>query len=86
MKSFKVGKNISNVSVVRISPFGIWLLVNGEEFFLKYEDYPYFKNQKVRSIKNVKISNGSHLYWPSLDVDLTVDNLKNPSKYPLKYN
>jgi hypothetical protein len=27
---------------------------------------------------------GYHLYWPDLDVDLEIDNLKNPEKYPLK--
>jgi len=24
------------------------------------------------------------LYWPELDVDLEIDNLENPEKYPLK--
>jgi hypothetical protein len=24
------------------------------------------------------------LYWPDLDVDLEIDNLENPEKYPLK--
>jgi len=27
---------------------------------------------------------GFHLYWPDLDVDLEIDNLENPEKYPLK--
>jgi len=27
---------------------------------------------------------GYHLYWPELDVDLEIDNLENPEKYPLK--
>jgi len=29
---------------------------------------------------------GYHLYWPELDVDLEIDNLENPEKYPLKFN
>jgi hypothetical protein len=40
MKSSKRGKNIS-VSVENITPFGIWLFVNGKEYFLNYRDYPY---------------------------------------------
>ena len=28
--------------------------------------------------------NGSHLYWPELDVALEIDNLESPEKYPLK--
>jgi hypothetical protein len=27
---------------------------------------------------------GFHLYWPELDIDLEIDNLENPEKYPLK--
>ena len=25
-----------------------------------------------------------HLCWPDLDIDLEIDNLENPDKYPLK--
>jgi hypothetical protein len=28
---------------------------------------------------------GYHLFWPELDIDLEIDNLENPSKYPLKW-
>ena len=83
MKSLKNGKNIS-VSVENITPFGIWLLVKGKEYFLKYKDCPWFKNQTIKSIQNVKLLHGFHLYWPKLDVDLEIDNLENPEKYPLK--
>lgn len=83
MKSLKHGKDIS-VSVENITPFGIWLYVNKEEYFLSYKDYPYFKDQTLNSIQNVQLLHGYHLYWPELDVDLEIDNLKNPEKYPLK--
>lgn len=83
MKSLKRGKDI--LSVENITPFGIWLFVKGEEYFLSYEDYPYFKDQTLKSIQNVQLLHGFHLHWPELDVDLEIDNLKNPQKYPLKY-
>ncbi len=83
MRSLKNGKNIS-ASVENISPFGIWMFINGTEYFLSYIDYPYFKDQSIKSIQNVKLLHGFHLYWPELDVDLEIDNLKNPEKYPLK--
>ena len=83
MKSLKHGKNIS-VSVENITPFGIWLWVKEKEYFLSYKDYPYFKNQTLGSIQNVQLLHGYHLYWPDLDVDLEIDNLENPEKYPLK--
>lgn len=83
MKSLKNGKNIL-VSVENITPFGIWLFVKNKEYFLNYQEYPYFKDQTISSIQNVKLLHGFHLHWPTLDVDLEIDNLENPEKYPLK--
>jgi len=83
MKSFKHGKSIS-VSVENITPFGIWIFAKEKEYFLSYKDYPYFKEQTLNSIQNVQLLHGYHLYWPELDVDLEIDNLENPGKYPLK--
>ncbi len=81
MTLLKTGKNIS-ARVENISPFGIWLFVKGKEYFLNYRDYPYFKEHTLRSIQNVKLLHGFHLYWPDLDVDLEIDNLEKPEKYP----
>ena len=77
-------KSIS-VSVENITPFGIWLFVKENEYFLSYKDYPYFKDQILSAIQNVELHHGFHLYWPDLDVDLELDNLENPEKYPLKF-
>jgi hypothetical protein len=83
MKSSKHGKDIL-VSVENITPFGIWIFVEGREYFLNYKDYPYFRDQTLKSIQKVQFLHGYHLYWPDLDVDLEIDNLENPEKYPLK--
>ena len=83
MKSLKHGKNIL-ASIENITPFGIWLLAAEKEYFLKYEDFPYFKDQPLRSIQNVQLLHGFHLYWPELDVDLEIDVLEHPGQYPLK--
>ena len=83
MKLLKNGKSTS-VNIENISPFGIWIFVKGKEYFLSYQDYPYFKDQSIKSIQNVKLLHGFHIYWPDLDVDLEIDNLENPKKYPLK--
>ena len=82
-RTSKPGKGIS-ASVENITPSGIWLFVNEKEYFLSYDAYPYFKDQTLRSIQNVRLLHGVHLYWPDLDVDLEIDNLENPEKYPLR--
>ena len=60
------------------------MLINRKEYFLRYTEFPYFKNVPIRSIFNVQLLHGFHLYWPELDVDLTIDNLDHPEKYPLR--
>lgn len=82
MKLLKSGKDIS-VSIENITPFGIWIFVNGKEYFLSYDLCPHFRDQTLRSIQNVKLLHGFHIHWPDLDVDLEIDNLENPEKYPL---
>jgi len=83
MKSPRRGKATS-ISVENITPFGIWLFVQGKEYFLGYEDYPFFRDQVLSSIQNVQLLHGYHLYWPELDVDLEIDNLEHPEKHPLR--
>ncbi len=82
MKSLKNGRGIS-VVVENITPSGIWLFVKGKEYFLNYQEHPYFENQPIKAIHNVRMLHGFHLHWPDIDVDLEVDNLENPEKYPL---
>ena len=84
MKSVKRGKNISEVEVQGISKAGVWLYVKGEEFLLTYEEYPWFQDAKVSQVMNVELLNEDHLSWPDLDVDLEIESLKSPSRYPLK--
>lgn len=83
MTLLKNGKR-TLVSVENITPFGIWLFVSGKEYFLSFGDYPYFKDQTIKSIQHVHLLHTIHLYWPDLDVDLEIDNLESPQKYPLK--
>lgn len=83
MKSSRPGEDIL-VSVENITPFGIWLFVREKEYFLSFQEFPFFKDQTLHSIQEVQLIHGYHLYWPELDIDLEIDNLENPGKYPLK--
>jgi hypothetical protein len=83
MKSTKRGASTS-VSVENITPMGIWLFVKSREYFLRFDEYPFMKGQTISAIQDVVLLHEHHLYWPSLDADLEIDNLENPGKYPLK--
>ena len=84
MNSLAHGTNTSAVEISNISAFGIWLLAGGKELFMSYEDFPWFKDQPVKSIINVEEQSPGHFYWPDIDVDLTEEIIENPDRYPLK--
>lgn len=53
MKSNLRGKNTLATEVTQIDEFGIWLLINGREYFLDFEGYPWFRNATIGYIQNV---------------------------------
>jgi hypothetical protein len=85
MQSNLSGKSISTVEVTNISPNGIWLLTRNREYFLPYNDFPWFKDAKVNAIFDVKLLHSHHLFWPQLDVDIELVSLEDLNNYPLVY-
>ncbi len=83
MKSPALGKNTSRAEVQDITRHGIWLYANGREFLLPFENHPWFKNASISAVYNVRLVHRSHLHWPDLDVDLDIDSLEHPERYPL---
>ena len=83
MKSESLGTGTSAVEVTNISRHGLWLLVGDEELFLPFDECPWFKDASVQAILNVEQQGPDHLHWPALDVDLALDSIRHPEKYPL---
>ena len=84
MNSEQLGKTVSDVEVTNISTHGIWLLVGEREFFLSYEDFPWFKEVPIGNILQVEQPTPGHFYWPDLDVDLGIESIEHPERFPLK--
>ncbi|MGD9732651.1 MAG: DUF2442 domain-containing protein [Desulfamplus sp.] len=82
MKLNPVGNPISEVEVTNISSHGIWLFAHGEEMFLSYKDFPWFKNVVIEKIINVAEPFHGHFYWPDIDVDLNLEIIKHPERFP----
>ncbi len=85
MKSQTLGTNTSEIEVLNIDSHGVWLYVRGKEYFLSYEEYPWFKEARIADIINVELLHDFHIHWPGLDVDLSLTSLEDPSKTPLVY-
>ena len=83
MKSAQLGTSTSEVEVTNISAHGFWLLLRNEEKFVSFEHFPWFKDATVANICNVELPSANHLYWPALDIDLAVESIDDPDKFPL---
>lgn len=85
MKLKTHGKSTSEIEVSNISIHGFWLYVNHKEYFLPFDQYPWFKDAKINEILNVQLLHQTHLYWPQLDIDLDINTLKDADRHPLVY-
>jgi hypothetical protein len=84
MKFEQHGTDTSEAEVTNISAHGLWLLVDSRELFLPFDRFPWFRNAAVGAILNVQRPQPHHLYWPDLDVDLHLDSIEHPERYPLQ--
>jgi len=50
---------------------------------LPFTHYPWFKGAKVSEVLNLQLLHQGHLYWPDLDVDLGLEVLSAPDRFPL---
>ena len=85
MRLSKHGISTSQAEVTNVDGFGVWLLVRDQEYFLPYQEYPWFRDARIRDILNVRLLHDDHLHWPKLDVDLCIESLKHPEGFPLTY-
>ncbi|MGD9722773.1 MAG: DUF2442 domain-containing protein [Pirellulales bacterium] len=86
MKSDKHGTPTSDLEVTNISRHGLWLLLRDREYFLPFEQFPWFKDASVHQICTVELRSKDHLYWPLVDIDLTVESIEHPERFPLVSN
>ncbi len=83
MRSERRGESTLVAEVANISANGFWLLLDERELFVPFEQFPWFRAATIRQILNVQRPHKHHLHWPDLDVDLAVDSIEHPERYPL---
>jgi hypothetical protein len=79
-----LNKNTGNTSVkvISINSDGINITVSGKDYFISYNRVPWFRNAKESDIMNVTMFGRMGIRWEDLDVDLEIDSLEHPEKYP----
>ncbi len=77
------GTSTFPVEVTNVSRHGLWLLVGDEELFLPFEQFPWYRDASIEEISVVERQTADHLYWSFLDIDLSVESIRNPAAFPL---
>ncbi len=83
MNSARRGRRTSKAEVTNVSGQGFWLLIAGRELFVRSASFPWFRDASIAQILAVEHPSADHLYWRQLDIDLTVESLEHPERYPL---
>ena len=71
------------VEITHVSRHGFWLLLDNEALLVPFADFPWFRQATIDQLLNVERPTVDHLYWPQLDVDLSVQSVRDPSAFPL---
>lgn len=69
--------------VTNISRHGFWLLLGDEELMLPFAQFPWFRSATIEQITDLERQGLDHLYWPRLDVDLSIESIRRPDAFPL---
>jgi len=73
----------ASVSILSIKCDGIIISVYGNDYYLSYSRIPWFREAKLSDIFNVSMMGDDAIRWESLDVDLEIESLKYPERFPL---
>ena len=80
-----LNSNSSNTSanVLMINDKGLMLSVLGQDYFISFNRLPWMKDAAIRDVLDVQMCGDDSIEWPKLDIDLEIDSLKHPERYPL---
>jgi hypothetical protein len=84
MSSRPLGTSTWAPEVRDVSNHGLWLLAGDRELSMSYDDFPWFKDVPIGKILNVEEPAAGHFHWPDLDVNLDVETIEHPDRFPLK--
>ena len=72
--------------VLTITANGILLSIPEGDFFLNYKDYPWFRNAPINQVFDVEMEGDYAVRWNALDVDLEIESILHPERYPMIMN
>ena len=83
MKSSMPGGDSSGVELGDVTLYHFVLHVDGRRLRVSYYDFPCFREATTAELAAVRRPSPDRLRWPLLDVDLSLDSIEHPGRYPL---
>jgi hypothetical protein len=83
MRSSKRGHATSKAEFQSRSADGFWLVLGKRRTFLDFESFPWFRHARTADLADVVLLGADHLRWERLDIDLSIDSIEHPERYPL---
>ena len=77
------GASTLEAELTHVSKHGFWLLLGDEDLMLPVADFPWFRKATIDQLAAVEWPSPDHLYWPQLDIDLSVQSIRRPEQFPL---
>ena len=75
----------TTAEVTMINARGILLFIGGKEYYLSHDRFPWFRNARVLDVLNVTMPDEKSLRWDAIDVDLEIDSITHPERYPITF-
>ena len=84
MRCAKRGARFSGtVEISAVTSEGVRIVIDGRERRMPFKGFPWFEHATIAQILNVEYLSADHLWWPDLDVDLHVESIDHPERFPL---
>ena len=78
-----LGSSTSAAQIPHVPAHALWLLLGDQELMLPFETFPWFRQATIGRLSQVESPTPNHAYRPLLDVDLSVESIRNPAAFPL---
>jgi hypothetical protein len=85
MRSRKRGSSTLPVEVFQVSSQGFWLYLAAvrKEYFLPFRQFPWFQEATYSQLSRVTVERDHILSWTELNVDLDIERIEHPERFPL---
>ena len=77
------GSTTLAAEVTHVSRHCFWLLLGDEELAVPFTEVPWFRQATIEQLLDVERPTEDHLRWPQLDIDLSVESIRQPDAFPL---